>query len=131
MIALAAALLLTAQNESGRWDSSSDGYVTIGRAVNQEVWAVQVASVARNPVGSQTPEVWVRVDYSAVRTERARRGMYLYRLDCRSQSSTVVSATRYAPDGSVLSSGDYPYASYSRAVPGSMMDALLRSVCPR
>ena len=111
---------------------SETDYLQFATGTDGAIWSVQNLSMVNNR-GSRTPRVWVQVDYSAVRSEPARRGLYVLRVDCDGGRIATVNSTRYGPTGDVLSSQDIPdfAAQYENVVPGTMFSAVRNAVCPR
>lgn len=106
-------------------------YFEIGVSTTGERWSIQNLSLVRAR-GRSNPDAWVQVDYRAVRTERARRGVFFMRANCATQQIGTAHATRYGASGDVLSTQDIPdYAiRYERVIPGTMAWIVLRSLCP-
>lgn len=79
----------------------------------------------------KTAKIWVKMDLSAVKSERARSAVLLWKFNCTDDTVIVLSSTRYLPSGSVLGSFsklDNQYL-YDPVVPGSLSSAAKEVAC--
>ena len=75
--------------------------------------------------------VWVKMDYSKDRTKKERMTKERYRVDCLSETITVLTYIDYAPNGSILRSAtinEYQQE-VKPVVPGSIGQALHEALC--
>jgi hypothetical protein len=118
------------------WDRSWEGdpprnvYGDFGRANDGAIWSAEIFSIVHGR-GLPTPQVWVDVNYSAVRAERARHARILFEFYCSTRQVAVLHSVRYGPADNVLTNwdiGNY-FPTYQHLVPGSMQAMLADEVC--
>lgn len=98
---------------------------------NKSVWFVDKDSIREVSDGyKQTAgKVWVKVDFSSIKSESAREIKQLVLLKCVEEQVKIVSIISYRADGSVIQSYTPPYSSYEPVVPDSVMSGVMREAC--
>ena len=105
-------------------------YFEVGAGDDGSRWSIQNLSLVRAR-GRAEPEIWVQVDYDAVRESRARRVIFLVKVQCAARRMGTLSTIRYGRTGDVVSSEDTPPSAvrYSHAAPGTISSVILRTAC--
>lgn len=105
-------------------------YFEIGGSDDGSRWFIQNRSLV-HARGHLEPEIWVQVNYGAVRGARAQRSLFLIRVQCRARRMGTLSSVHYGPTGSIISEENVPPAaiSYTDVVGGTISWAILRTAC--
>lgn len=105
-------------------------YFEIGGSDDGARWFIQNLSLVRAR-GRPEPEIWVQVNYGAVRGASAQRSLFLVRIQCQARRMGTLSATHYGPTGNVTGEEVIPPAAirYTDVVAGTISSAILRTAC--
>jgi hypothetical protein len=81
--------------------------------------------------GSNIVRIWIRIDYSNNRSERAREAKHLISLNCAESTFALLSYITYDAQGNITSSRNIPsYAiQYSPIIPESIAESLSNVLC--
>ena len=115
------------------WSAARPGetdYFEIGMGDDGSRWSIQNLSIVRAR-GRSEPEIWVQVDNSAVRDSRARRVIFLVKMQCAARRMGTLSTVRYGSGGDIIGNEDVAPSAvrYSTAVPGTISSVILRTAC--
>ena len=105
-------------------------YFEVGVGDDGSRWSIQNLSLVRAS-GRPEPEIWVQVDYRAVREARTQSAIFLVKIQCAARRMGTLSSVRYGPGGSVIGSEDVPPSAvrFSHAAPGTISSMILRTAC--
>jgi hypothetical protein len=118
--AMCFALMPTAPAYAANW-------VYVTKSTNNAVWYYDSETTQRS--GNQVT-AWVKVDFSRVKTEKARESKFRVRYDCGERTSTLLNETTYYPDGKIDTFTWRTYEQEEDAVtPDTTNETLLAAVC--
>ena len=105
-------------------------YFEIGGSDDGSRWFIQNLSLVRTR-GRVEPEIWVQVNYGAVRGARAQRSLFLVRIQCQARRMGTLRSVQYGPTGNVIGEEDVPPAAiqYTDVVAGTISWVILRTAC--
>jgi hypothetical protein len=100
-------------------------------ANNGAIWFVDKGSIKEVADGynSTAKKAWIKIDFSSVKSEKAREMKMLYFFKCDDEKIKLISTISYAPDGSVMRSYTPNFSSYDPVVPDSVMASAMEMVC--
>ncbi|MGE0180161.1 MAG: hypothetical protein AB7O91_10130 [Sphingomonas sp.] len=115
------------------WSIAQPGetdYFEIGGSDDGSRWFIQNLSLVRAR-GRVEPEIWVQVNYGAVRGTRAQRSLFLVKIQCRARRMGTLSSIQYGPTGNIISDEDVPpdAVRYTDVVDGTISGVILRTAC--
>jgi hypothetical protein len=99
-------------------------YVTEG--TSNAVWYYDSETTQRS--GNQVT-AWLKVDYSRVKTEKAREKKFRVRYDCGERTSTLLNVTTYYPDGKNETFTWKTYEQEEAVTPDTTGETMLEAVC--
>jgi hypothetical protein len=73
--------------------------------------------------------VWTTWDGSKSNIVAWRESKNKILFDCRYETASIMAFVNYAPNGTVMKSGDYDDPDLQSIVPGSTVDALFKIIC--
>lgn len=107
-------------------------YFEIGGGDDGSRWFIQNLSLVRAR-GQPEPEIWVQVNYGAVRGARAQRSLFLVKVQCGARRMGTLSSVQYGPTGGVIREENVPADAiqYTDVVERTISWAILRTACGR
>jgi hypothetical protein len=73
--------------------------------------------------------VWTTWDGSKSKLVDWRESKNKFLFDCKYETASIIAFVNYAPNGTVMKSGDYDYPDLESIVPGTTIDALFKIIC--
>ncbi|MBX3595273.1 surface-adhesin E family protein [Sphingomonas sp.] len=121
---IAPSLLFSSAAEATTWKAVSVGS-------NGSLWYIDTDSMRMVSDGYKRDviKVWVKTDYSAVKSVPEREVKQLIYVDCSQDSYKLISVIKYRSDGSVMNSFTPSYSSYEPIAPETVLSGVLETVC--
>lgn len=103
-------------------------WVRISTASNGAVYFADGSTIVTE---GTKKKVWIKIDFSRVKTEKARSALERWEFLCTGKQMRVASGVSYAPDGSTFNSFQNSYATWEDVIPDSMGEAVMEMICDR
>lgn len=105
-----------------------DTWTLTARTASGSLWFLQYKDINR---GGPYVTVWIKIDHTFDKTQKARISMTKVKFDCAGDTSETYSLIEYGPDGSTMyhwDSGGYSGRT-ENLIPGSVAEIVKRSAC--
>ena len=115
------AVALTSSALAADWQIVSTG--TDGRVLSVDMGTLRKSG--------DRAQIWVQIDYSKVKSVRARSSKELWKFNCSAQTVFIASWIDYAPDGNVIKSNTPVETSYEYepVAPGTAGEKIMNTAC--
>lgn len=109
------------------WRDPDNEWLLVSTDRENATWYIQLASdlKAKDQPKSER-RIWMKIDYSNVKSERAREAKAMWVMDCNAQAYAVPMQVWYLPNGRQDETRSYPR---SLIIPGSIAATVARRVC--
>lgn len=109
------------------WDHADQEWLLLSTDREKARWYIQLSSdVKAHEQPKASRKVWVKIDYSAVKIQKARESKSLFLVNCEAETYQVPTIVSYRPDGIFIAESAFPV---SMIVPDTMAATVARRVC--